>query len=95
MLAFVGGFVLLIVSTVMSGLVLAQLWAWFLVPTLKLPLIGIPQALGISLTWGYLNSALARDKHDDESFGWLLFRSIVTGLLFLAFGFIFKQFMPV
>lgn len=44
-----GFFAMLALSVAWSGYALSILWGWFMVPTLSLPAISIPAAIGLSL----------------------------------------------
>jgi len=52
MLAFIAG--IMVVSCLLRGWVLSILWRWFMVPTLGLPALSVPQAIGIALVVGML-----------------------------------------
>lgn len=42
------------ISWLLRGYVLSVLWRWFMVPTLGLPVLSVPQAIGIALVVGML-----------------------------------------
>lgn len=95
-------FVMLIPSVLVSGLVLAQLWRWFLVPVFGLPELSIPAALGISLYLSFMvtrpiDNELSGAKTDDERLGLVvktISLSFVRPLFVLVYGFILSLFMP-
>lgn len=60
------GFVSYILLVLLSGVVLVDLWAWFVVPVFHLVHLDIPQALGISLLVGYLTKQIDTKKSDDK-----------------------------
>ncbi len=53
-----------------SGLVLGQLWAWFIVPMFHLPQIGVPEAIGLSLLVGFLTKDLTVNRESDKDKEW-------------------------
>lgn len=90
----VGYFFLLIIAVFLKAIVLVKLWEWFIVPTFALPVLNIPQAIGISLTIYYFVgiSVEMKEKNIEEKI-----RDIITEftipVVVLPIGFIVKSFM--
>lgn len=86
-------------STLVSGLVLAVLWGWFIVPIFKLPELTTVQAIGVGYVVSYLTQRLdmSSNKGEEESVGLKLGKlfAAATGkaIIFLAFGYIIKSLM--
>ena len=57
-------------AAVLNGWVLSIIWKWFFVSTLNLPIISIPQAIGISLVVGFLTKQDNNCKKEEEDSGW-------------------------
>lgn len=53
-----------VAATVLRGLVLAQLWKWFIVPAFGLPQISIPLAIGLSVILNYF--LVTKNKREDK-----------------------------
>lgn len=47
---YLGLLVLDVVFSIVEGFLLATLWGWFIAPIFHLPLLSVPQAIGIALT---------------------------------------------
>lgn len=84
------------VNIILRGLVLRQLWYWFLVP-LGVPAVGAAHALGISCLLGLFTMGLARDADKEETVLAKSIRSVTFGLLgpavALGLGYLFSLFM--
>ena len=94
-LAFVFGIVA--VSWLLRGYVLSILWRWFMVPTLGLPALSIPQAIGIALVVGMLtHQSHHYPENKDEKTSTKVVRSLgpfVAPFATLLVGWIVHQFM--
>jgi hypothetical protein len=80
-----------ILATILSGFVLTQLWAWFIVP-LGVPAIGIAHGIGLSLVASMLTlrtNATTVDHKWYETMG----ISIACSLLFWGMGALVALFM--
>ena len=88
---------LVFVAAVANGLVLSILWGWFMVPTLGLPEIGIPQAIGISMVAGYITYQSGAENKSGGDSGEAIKKLVALVLLrpvvVLALGWIVVQFM--
>lgn len=73
------------------GFMISVLWAWFMVPTFSLPVLSIPQAIGLSLVVGAFHSSHGPSK-DRE---WYVTLAIAVGdiVLPLAIGWIVRMWM--
>lgn len=69
------------VSWVCEGYVAKQLWAWYIVPTFGLPLISIPQALGIAFLWSLFSPTVESKKDDSKSIGEAVGKSLVYAVI--------------
>ena len=63
-LPFAGLILLFVVSAIVKGYVLSLLWAWFVVP-LGVPTLTVVQAIGVSLTVGFLTKEWDTSGDDD------------------------------
>jgi hypothetical protein len=79
---------------ILRGFVLSQLWLWFLVP-LGVPVVGIAQAIGISLLVSMLTVSSHKSSDDDDfwtgAIGNLL-KSLLMSLLAWGMGAIVHSF---
>lgn len=82
---------LLPVSMAYGGLVISQLWEWFVVHTFKVPSLSIPAAIGVSVLGGVLASQHTR--HETRSALEVLIASFVSLSLIWAVCFVVKQFL--
>lgn len=90
--------VLVIASSVISGLVLRQLWFWFIVPVFNTPALTTPQAIGLNIIAGLFLVGATREsnKWEDNITGALLeatMNLVIRATLFLTFGWIVQSFM--
>lgn len=88
----------IVYATLVSGLVLAVLWGWFMVPIFKLPELTMMQAVGIGYVVSYMTQRVDMSSKDEEnSIGMKLVKAFmaVTGkaVVFLVFGYIIKSLM--
>lgn len=61
------GFVgVIFMYSIWSGFALSVLWRWFFVPTLGLPEISIPAAIGIAITVNYMTHQYQPAEEEDE-----------------------------
>ena len=56
-------------AAVLNGWVLSIIWKWFFVPTLHLPSLSIPQAIGIALVVSFLTKQDIDCKKEEGSDG--------------------------
>jgi len=88
--------ILLVVSAIMRGFVLAKLWLWFMVTIFKLPAIRTIEAIGLMLIIGFI-MAQNKDSKNEKSFGEALLSSTVFLIticgLFLLFGWMVYKIM--
>lgn len=89
--------VVVVVSALLRGWTLTVLWAWFVMPTFKLPAIGIAPALGISLVVGYLTrqdfDVEQPKRTQGERFARAVGLALLSPALALAFGWVVHLFM--
>lgn len=83
-------FALTVAGMLLRGLVFSLLWAWFVVP-LGAPKIGIPAAIGISLTINYLTIDLSATRERIDGL-----ERVIAGLMLsamvLGIGWLIHQF---
>lgn len=95
MFVLIGGIV--VASTLLRGWVLSILWRWFMVPTLGLPALSIPQAIGIALVVGMLTHQSQHHLEDkDEKTSTKVVRvsePFLTPFAMLLIGWIVRQYM--
>lgn len=90
---------LIVVGAVANGLVLSQLWDWFVVETFNVPGINAFQAIGISLIAGMLTKgSTSRESDEEEHSVWyslsLAFALAIVSPLFALFvGWTIYQFV--
>ena len=89
LLAFIGGVVALVASTVYGGYVFTWLWYWFAVP-LGAPQIGIAMAIGLRLL---ILQVPRRDKAEESDFAGGLIYGLVMTTMIWAIGFIASLFV--
>ena len=93
-----GSVIIVISSTVIHGLVLRQLWAWFMVAALALPGLTLVQAIGIRLVASlFLLGVKAGEMPVADSAGTILLKSFGTCIrdaaVFLVLGWIVQLFL--
>ena len=93
-----GSVIIVVSSTVIHGLVLRQLWAWFMVATLALPGLTLVQAIGIRLVASvFLLGVKVREVPAADDAGAVLLKSFGTCIrdaaVFLVLGWIVQLFM--
>ena len=91
--------IVVIVGAFLSGLVISQLWSWFIVDTFGVPKISVPVAIGISLIVGKLTHQEIDKKESDKTKSILyklveaMTTTILGPLLYLVIGWIVYQFV--
>ena len=89
----------LIITPIIRGFVLVKLWVLFVIPIFNVPVIGIAQAIGISLVIGFLTAQkpvkqeIKKNKDVWDDFLTSFFTMIVASLVILAFAWIINQFL--
>lgn len=96
--------VLVFVSTCLSGFVFAQMWEWFVVAVFALPLLSIPQAIGLTMT-ARLGTSYMTNIEDQETkkvtedmtgggkLAYGFFRSVLINAMILFSGWIVTMFL--
>lgn len=88
--------ILAVYAVLLNGWAFAKLWAWFMVSTFSLPVLSIPQAIGLSLMISYATYQLQEKKEDEDS-GALLIKTFFIAtfkpLFAIGFGAIVKSFL--
>lgn len=81
-------------GAVLAGFTISKLWLWFLVP-IGLPVISIPQAIGIDILFSFLASK--SHNHDEREFSEKMgqaFSGLLIAPLFILFiGYIVTIFL--
>jgi hypothetical protein len=92
-LALVLGFLTyMVLVTLLNGVVLVDLWQWFIVPIFHIAPLNIPQALGISLMVGFMAHQISRQK-DTEDNRVVLFTAVLRTLSAWGFGWVIMKFL--
>ena len=85
--------ILMVYVSMINGWALAKLWSWFMVQTFDLPVLSIPEAIGLSLVVSYLTHQTSANK-TEEKYWEILVRGGVTttakAIFALLFGAIVK-----
>ena len=95
-LTVVSAMVVVMVAGVMwSGFVLSILWGWFFVPSLGVPALSVPSAIGIALVVSYMTHQYQK-KNKTEIDGWeavaeSMAHMALKPVFALAIGWIVKQ----
>lgn len=76
LIKFVVGSLLALVHMLFRGMVVRDLWYWFVVP-LGLPVLSIAHAIGLSGMIFYITFAIREESKDDKTF----FQSFITNLI--------------
>jgi hypothetical protein len=87
----VGGILMMIIGIIIGGFILMKTWAWFIVPVFPtLPVLTLPQAIGISVFYAILTAKRIDDDKDfdDISEEWVK-GLIYAVLLFLVAWIVF------
>lgn len=91
MLKFLGGCVLLAISTILGAYAVSTLWLWFIVP-LGVSAIGLVHAYGLSIIIHYMTMEMPNNK-DKGSIPEMIVLRIVLSLIALGLGYITHLFM--
>ncbi len=91
-LAFIAFIIISLPLVALNGWALHILWGWFIVPVFALPMLEVPQAIGISVVVSFLTVTIKPMDNDDEYYPTLI-KGVLTGffkpLVFLATGFLY------
>lgn len=85
---FILTFVIGIPFVMLWGVVLSDMWNWFLVPALALPVIGMKVGVGLRLLTAAATMRLLREPKDESETHWFLRalgRHVMMGLAALLF----------
>lgn len=82
-----------VIGYIWGGYVFSVLWAWFVVTAFAAPPLGIAQAIGVTMAARFVFVKWKPEKDDSKPWDALL-GAFVTPLLFLAVGWIVKQWVP-
>lgn len=90
--------VLIPASCILKGWVLSVLWAWFVVPTFRLPELALASAIGIATVVSFIvpttDCANGKDtRKPRQLWGGLLVRMFLSPLIALAFGWVVHFFV--
>lgn len=88
----IGFIVYALLIAIFSGIVLADLWAWFINPIFNIGTLSIPQAIGISLIIEYLTYQTPTNKTTESSIN-LALMGIIKILFTWGLGWIVYQFI--
>ena len=87
------GFIpLIVLAYLLNGLVLCQLWQWFVVP-FGLPTLTIAQALGLGTLISYLTKYTPIGQNNKATFGEAVGTAIGWPLVALTIGWIIQLFL--
>lgn len=73
-----------VLGYLINGIVLSQLWHWFIAQTFQIKDLTTVQAIGISLVVGYLTHQDGQSKSDDKDRDWISI--LVTGVVKVVGG---------
>ena len=90
---FMGGLCVIVISTILRGFVLVQLWAWFVVPQFGLAPLPFANALGLGLIVTYLTYKIDTKGDPNYSFIGVMSVGVLWSLMALGFGFIYSLFV--
>lgn len=62
-----GFFAYMVLTTLLAGVVLVDLWVWFVMPIFHVGALNIPQALGISLLVGFMTHQISNSKQTEKT----------------------------
>jgi len=89
-----------VIVFIVHGFVLMKLWTWLIVPIFKIQAINFPEAIAIFIIVRYLqktkNKSIFFEDNEVEQFELVMnniVNTILSGLLFIALGWIIKQFI--
>lgn len=87
----------MVFSTILNGFVLSTLWSWFIVPAFDLPVLRIPEAIGLAMVVGFLTYHYNENEKNETGFGELMLKALILSLFraggTLGVGFIIQLFM--
>jgi hypothetical protein len=89
-MVFLAGVIVLAGSMALRGLVLCQMWAWFIVPQFHAQPLRIPVALGISSMISLLVTPSPKKGEESESVWKTVTFSIIGSLLTLLMGWAYE-----
>jgi len=89
--ALIVGFITIALLIAIRGLLICKLWVWFIVPVFALPILSLPQAIGLSIVIGLLT--LHSMPENTKSLGKTLVTPIIYYALVLLTGYIVHLFM--
>lgn len=92
LLVIIGTIALTFGTAVLKGWVLTKLWVWFIIPIFHLPVLGIAQAIGISLIMHYLTNENP-DRKDDRKWFESVATAVVMPFIVLLMGWIVTLFL--
>lgn len=85
-----------VISSIWNGYAISVLWGWFITPVFGLPILNIPQAIGLGLIITFLTQAIDCRKDEDDTKTQIIksiFIIILRPLFALLIGYIVHLFM--
>lgn len=76
---------------ILSGIVFASMWSWFIVPGFGLPIIGTKTAIGVCLLSAVLNNRY-RHTPKETKFGHIMLAAYLVPLMIWGVGYIFHTY---
>ncbi len=96
-LAILGGIFGIFLASLFNGYALSILWGWFIVPTFKLPVLGVVPAIGVAMVIGHLTRQPQKNEDKNKKFVQVFTEGILTSLFnsafIILFGWIVHLFM--
>lgn len=83
-----------VVGYLWGGYVFSVLWAWFIVSAFAAPPLSLAQAIGVTLATRFVTVRLTPDKKEDREPGKAMATAFMVPLMFLAVGWMVKQWVP-
>ena len=87
----------MVISTLMGGWAISNLWEWFIVPTFHLQPLSVVQAIGLSMVVSYMSHTYVDTPEREESaaakIGRVIGMAIFRPVFAVGFGWVIHQFM--
>lgn len=90
-----GVLILFVLEILLNGYVLSKLWAWFMVPVFKLPVLTVTAAIGISLCLTFMVNKpdFTGDEPTVKELVGVGIHSLIYSFFVLLIGYVISSFM--
>lgn len=73
--------VAVIAGAITNGWALTMLWSWFIVPVFGLPILSLPQAIGVAMVITFLTKHAIRENKGKDKDIWIVIGEVLGAVI--------------